>query len=152
MRMGFFPLFLHYICVWENIRCSYYSSKSKHLLRECCPHFTMHSHVHFMFTVLERHSCLLWCDGNTSSVQWYTNRWISAVADVSWGAWRRWSQILEHSALQWSNLFDLFFPLPLLFPVGITCGEILSFWQIKAPCLPVFLGYLDKVGGIKHLQ
>ncbi len=31
-------------------------------------------------------------------------------------------------------------------------GEILSFWQIKAPCLPVFLGYLDKVGGIKHLQ
>lgn len=64
----------------------------------------------------------------------------------------KWDHLCSHSALQWSVLFHLFLPLSLLFPVGITCVEILSFWQIKVPHLPVFLGYLAKVSGIKHLR
>lgn len=113
-------------------------------------------------TILERCSSLLWCSVMTGILLVCSDRptgefllWLTCPEEPDGDGARsqsKWEHRCSCSALQWSTLFHLFFPLPLLFPVGIMCGEILSFWQIKAPCLPVFLGYLGKVGGIKHLQ
>lgn len=130
-------------------------SKNAVLISQCIPTCAL-------CTALERLSSLLWWSGMTGIAQVCSDRpagefllWLTCSEEPDSDGARsqpKWEHRSSRSALQWSTQSHLFLPLSLLFPVGITCGEILSYWWIKAQCLPVFLGYLGKKGGIKHLR
>lgn len=125
------------------LRCNYH--KSQHLLRECS---TFHNAVpHALYAAFKSTSCGVWKD-----FLWYERPMCAVTGqqvNVCYGM-----MVMEpefsKNPVQWSALIHLSLALSVLFPIGIVSAETLSLRQIKAPCWSVFLGYLGKVGGIKH--